>query len=91
MWPTHHARRHSLSRTGQGCLARRAHPSIAPPPVVFALLNVRRELPLNVRVTAEFTPEKAGDIAFARGMTMRQRGPRRITTPLPLGSAVAVS
>jgi plastocyanin domain-containing protein len=38
--------------------------------VVFASLNIRRELPLNVPVTIEFTPDKAGEIAFACGMKM---------------------
>ncbi|MQA29004.1 MAG: efflux RND transporter periplasmic adaptor subunit [Luteitalea sp.] len=38
--------------------------------VVFESLNIRRELPLNVPVTIEFTPDKAGEIAFACGMNM---------------------
>jgi plastocyanin len=38
--------------------------------VVFASLNIRRELPLNVPVTLEFTPDKVGEIAFACGMNM---------------------
>jgi hypothetical protein len=38
--------------------------------VVFASLNIRRELPLNVPVSIEFTPDKAGEIAFACGMNM---------------------
>ena len=38
--------------------------------VVFASLNIRRELPLNVPVAIEFTPDKAGDIAFACGLNM---------------------
>ena len=38
--------------------------------VVFASLNIRRELPLNVPVAIEFTPDKAGEIAFACGMNM---------------------
>ena len=38
--------------------------------VVFASLNIRRELPLNVPVTIEFTPDKVGEIAFACGMNM---------------------
>ena len=38
--------------------------------VVFPSLNIRRELPLNVPVTIEFTPDKAGEIAFACGMNM---------------------
>jgi len=38
--------------------------------VVFASLNIRRELPLNVPVTVEFTPDKAGEIAFACGRDM---------------------
>lgn len=33
-------------------------------------LGVKRELPLNTPVTIEFTPAKAGDIAFACGMNM---------------------
>jgi hypothetical protein len=38
--------------------------------VVFESLNIRRELPLNVPVTIEFIPDKAGEIAFACGMNM---------------------
>ena len=38
--------------------------------VVFASLNIRRELPLNEPVTIEFTPDTAGEIAFACGMNM---------------------
>ena len=38
--------------------------------VVFESLNIRRELPLNQPVTIEFTPGKAGEIAFACGMNM---------------------
>ena len=38
--------------------------------VVFASLNIRRELPFNIPVTIEFTPEKPGEIAFACGMSM---------------------
>ncbi len=38
--------------------------------VVFASLNIRRELPLNVPVTIAFSPDKAGEIAFACGMDM---------------------
>ena len=38
--------------------------------VVFPSLNIRRELPLNEAVTIEFTPDKAGEIAFACGMNM---------------------
>jgi hypothetical protein len=38
--------------------------------VVFASLNIRRELPLNVPVTIEFTPDKVGEIAFACGSDM---------------------
>jgi RND family efflux transporter MFP subunit len=38
--------------------------------VVFASLNIRRELPLNVPVTIEFTPDNVGEIAFACGMNM---------------------
>lgn len=38
--------------------------------VVFASLNIRRDLPLNQRVTIEFMPEETGEIAFACGMNM---------------------
>lgn len=38
--------------------------------VVFASLNIKRELPLNVPVSIEFTPDQAGEIAFACGMNM---------------------
>ena len=38
--------------------------------VVFASLNIRRDLPLNQPITVEFTPDKAGEIAFACGMNM---------------------
>ena len=38
--------------------------------VVFASLNIRKELPLNTPVTIAFTPDKAGEIAFACGMNM---------------------
>ena len=38
--------------------------------VVFASLNIRRDLPLNQPITIEFTPEKTGEIAFACGMNM---------------------
>ena len=38
--------------------------------VAFPSLNVKRPLPLNEPVTIEFTPEKAGEIAFACGMNM---------------------
>lgn len=38
--------------------------------VVFASLNVRRDLPLNQSVSVEFTPSRAGEIAFACGMNM---------------------
>jgi RND family efflux transporter MFP subunit len=38
--------------------------------VVFPPLNLRRELPLNVPVTIEFTPDKPGEVAFACGMDM---------------------
>jgi plastocyanin len=38
--------------------------------VVFPSLNIRRGLPLNEPVTIEFTPDKAGEIAFACGMNM---------------------
>jgi cobalt-zinc-cadmium efflux system membrane fusion protein len=38
--------------------------------VVFPSLNIKRALPLNEPVLIEFTPAKAGDIAFACGMNM---------------------
>ena len=38
--------------------------------VVFASLNIRRDLPLNQPVTIEFTPSRTGEIAFACGMNM---------------------
>jgi len=38
--------------------------------VVFPSLNIRRELPLDQPATIEFTPDKAGEIAFACGMNM---------------------
>ena len=38
--------------------------------MVFASLNIRREPPLNVPVTIEFTPDTPGEIAFACGMNM---------------------
>jgi cobalt-zinc-cadmium efflux system membrane fusion protein len=38
--------------------------------IVFPSLNIRRALPLNEAVVIEFTPAKAGDIAFACGMNM---------------------
>ena len=38
--------------------------------VVFPSLNIKRPLPLNEPVVIEFTPAKAGDIAFACGMNM---------------------
>ncbi|MCC6774994.1 MAG: efflux RND transporter periplasmic adaptor subunit [Gemmatimonadaceae bacterium] len=38
--------------------------------VVFASLNITRDLPLNQAVTVEFTPDKTGEIAFACGMNM---------------------
>ena len=50
--------------------------------VVFASLNIRRDLPLNVPVTIEFTPDKAGEIPFAcginmlRGTVIVQKGPK---------------
>ena len=40
--------------------------------VVFPSLNIKRALPLNEPVVIEFTPAKAGDIAFACGMGMLQ-------------------
>jgi RND family efflux transporter MFP subunit len=38
--------------------------------IVFPALNIKRALPLNEPVAIEFTPAKAGDIAFACGMNM---------------------
>jgi plastocyanin domain-containing protein len=38
--------------------------------VLFPSLKIERPLPLNEPVTIEFTPTKAGDIAFACGMEM---------------------
>jgi Barrel-sandwich domain of CusB or HlyD membrane-fusion/Cupredoxin-like domain len=38
--------------------------------VVFPSLDIKRALPLNEPVVIEFTPAKAGDIAFACGMNM---------------------
>jgi len=38
--------------------------------VVVPSLGVKRALPLNTPVTIEFTPAKAGDVAFACGMNM---------------------
>ena len=38
--------------------------------VLFPSLKIERPLPLNEPVTIEFTPTKAGDIAFACGMAM---------------------
>jgi len=38
--------------------------------VVFPSLNIKRALPLNEPAVIEFTPAKAGDIAFACGMNM---------------------
>ena len=38
--------------------------------VVFASLNIRKALPLNEPVAIDFTPQKAGEIAFACGMNM---------------------
>ena len=38
--------------------------------VVFAALNIRRELPLNQPVAIEFTPDTPGEITFACGMNM---------------------
>ena len=40
--------------------------------IVFPSLNINRALPLNQAVVIEFTPSKAGDIAFACGMNMLQ-------------------
>jgi cobalt-zinc-cadmium efflux system membrane fusion protein len=38
--------------------------------VVIPSLNIKRSLPLNQPVNIEFTPNKAGDVAFACGMGM---------------------
>jgi plastocyanin domain-containing protein len=38
--------------------------------VTFPSLNIKRALPLNEPITIEFTPAKAGEIAFACGMNM---------------------
>jgi len=38
--------------------------------VVFASLDIRRDLPLNQPVAIEFTPGKTGEITFACGMNM---------------------
>ncbi len=38
--------------------------------VMLPEYNIKRELPLNVPVTVEFTPPKAGDLKFACGMNM---------------------
>jgi plastocyanin domain-containing protein len=38
--------------------------------VVFPAFNVKRALPLNEPVVIEFTPSKAGEVAFACGMGM---------------------
>jgi RND family efflux transporter MFP subunit len=38
--------------------------------VVFASLNIRRDLPLNVAVTIDIPPQKRGELAFACGMKM---------------------
>lgn len=38
--------------------------------IVFPSLNIKRALPLNQAVVIEFTPAKAGDIAFDCGMNM---------------------
>jgi RND family efflux transporter MFP subunit len=38
--------------------------------VVFPSLNIKRALPLNEPVPIEFTPSKAGDVAFVCGMNM---------------------
>jgi RND family efflux transporter MFP subunit len=38
--------------------------------VVFPSLNIKRALPLNQPIDIEFTPETAGEIAFACGMNM---------------------
>jgi membrane fusion protein, heavy metal efflux system len=38
--------------------------------VVIPSLNIKRSLPLNQPVDIQFTPEKAGDVAFACGMGM---------------------
>jgi RND family efflux transporter MFP subunit len=38
--------------------------------VVFPSLSIRRDLPLNQPIPIEFTPDRAGEIAFACGMDM---------------------
>ncbi len=38
--------------------------------VVFPSMKIKKALPLNEPTLVEFTPEKAGDIAFACGMNM---------------------
>lgn len=38
--------------------------------VVFASLKIKKDLPLNEPVAIEFTPDRAGEIAFACGMNM---------------------
>lgn len=38
--------------------------------IVIPEYNIKRQLPLNKPVVVEFTPKKAGDIAFACGMGM---------------------
>jgi hypothetical protein len=38
--------------------------------VVFASLNIRKDLPLNQPVTIEFTPSRTREVAFACGMNM---------------------
>ncbi|MGH9337470.1 MAG: efflux RND transporter periplasmic adaptor subunit, partial [Vicinamibacteria bacterium] len=40
--------------------------------ILFPGLDIRKDLPLNEPVVVEFTPEKAGEIAFACGMGMLQ-------------------
>jgi plastocyanin len=48
--------------------------------VVFPSLNIKRALPLNEPVTVEFTPARAGEIAFACGMNML-KGTVVVSTP----------
>ena len=38
--------------------------------VIFPAMKLQRELPLNQPVVVEFTPAKAGELAFACGMNM---------------------
>ena len=38
--------------------------------VVFPTLNIKKALPLNEPVTIDFTPQNAGEMAFACGINM---------------------